>query len=403
MRASLLLLSTSLMLPLFFAAATAQESAVAAPANPPGEAGDPHAGHAHAQAPANPHSMPQTPLSSAEQAVVNQLDKLRGAQPKDPKDQAARMAEAEKILRKLVAEFPNSPNREGYAVGLVNMLVGALAEQIQAHPDAKAAPELRLERAKFLIEAGEGKKAIEELEVLRKDPKLVDFMGNATFLVAYAYDLLDDVTKSVAEFGKLEADKDTGIAAQGFLGESEAWQKRGNKEKAIQAVDNCLKKISAPKEVARLQGTKRTLGFMGQPAPDVELKGLDGKPVSLKAHRGKVVLIDFFASWCLPCYKEIPGLKKLAEKHRDAKFAMIGISLDDAGNEKKVEKFAKDRGIAWPVALPGKSFESEVCQKYSVEGIPFLVLVDTDGKVITAGLRGPDLNAAVSIALAKVK
>ncbi|MBI2943750.1 MAG: redoxin domain-containing protein [Candidatus Wallbacteria bacterium] len=497
MRTPILLLATCMILTHAARPAFAEEAAPAVPPAGAAPAADPHAGHDHAagdhghgggtpQDPAAGPSHAPVKLTTAEQPLYDELEKLRNSQPKDAKQQEELMQSAEKLLTRLSKEFPESPYREAYHLQLVNLMLSAqrfdealalwrgyvqtlkeeaqlyqgtrfladilevsgkhdesakvlsdflaghvnsnyasavrhalariqgasgdaaaaaatLADQVKLYPDAVASPQWRLERAKFLIEAGNSKTAISELSGLLAKPEMARFHANAVFLTAYAHEVASDMEAAQKEFAKLQGDPDPGVSAQGYLGECEAWQKRGSKEKALAAIDSCLKKITAPADVARLQAARRTIGFIGQPAPDFELPGLDGKPLSLKAARGQVVLVDFFASWCRPCYGEIPGLRRLSERRKADKFTLVGVSLDTPGSEKKLQKFMQDRGMVWRAALAGKGFESEVCQKYGVDGIPFMVVVDADGKVFSAGLRGADLDASIGFALAKVK
>ena len=119
----------------------------------------------------------------------------------------------------------------------------------------------------------------------------------------------------------------------------------------------------------------------GMQAPDFARPDLAGKPVSLKALRGKIVLVDFWASWCPPCIIEIPHLIALQKKHA-GRFAIVGVSMDDDADSAK--EVAAKHPFNYPLVMGdvalGKSFGG-------VLGLPALFLIGPDGKVI-ANWRG---------------
>lgn len=114
---------------------------------------------------------------------------------------------------------------------------------------------------------------------------------------------------------------------------------------------------------------------VGDIAPDFELPTLDGEQVRLSALRGKVVLLNFWATWCGPCRKEIPHLQRLHEKYPEDRFALIGVT-DEKSEE--VRHFLDERGITYP-SLIDKSHE--VFHLYGVTGIPVTVAIGPDGKI----------------------
>jgi thiol-disulfide isomerase/thioredoxin len=120
----------------------------------------------------------------------------------------------------------------------------------------------------------------------------------------------------------------------------------------------------------------------GYSAPDFEQNNLDGKPISLNAYKGKVVLLDFWATWCGPCLNDLPEVIKLYEKYRDQGFDIIGVSLDGESTRTSVEtlkKFVKDRKIGWEITYDGLGWNNAVAQKYQIKSIPYQLLVDQEG------------------------
>jgi peroxiredoxin len=143
---------------------------------------------------------------------------------------------------------------------------------------------------------------------------------------------------------------------------------------------------------------QRTL-VEGAKFPDFDEKDLAGKPISVASFKGKVVLIDFWATWCAPCVGELPNVIKTYEKNHDKGFEIIGVSLDQ--DEQKLKSFTKDRNMTWQQYFDGKGWGNKLAQKYGIQSIPATFLVDGDGKIIGRDLRGEALDEAVTKALAK--
>jgi peroxiredoxin len=136
----------------------------------------------------------------------------------------------------------------------------------------------------------------------------------------------------------------------------------------------------------------------GMEAPDIVLPSPDGKQIALSSLRGKVVLIDFWASWCGPCRKEMPNVVKTYAKFKDKGFEIYGVSLDK-DKESWIAAIQKD-GITWPQVSDLKYWESDAARLYGVSGIPYTVLLDREGRILGKALRGAELEKAVENALA---
>ena len=112
----------------------------------------------------------------------------------------------------------------------------------------------------------------------------------------------------------------------------------------------------------------------GQEAPEINLPTPEGKELALSSLRGKIVLVDFWASWCGPCRKEMPNVVKAYSKFKDKGFEIYGVSLDQ-DKSRWLEAIQKD-GITWPQVSDLKYWECEAAKLYAVEGIPYTVLLD---------------------------
>ncbi len=135
---------------------------------------------------------------------------------------------------------------------------------------------------------------------------------------------------------------------------------------------------------------------MGKDAPDFEELMLDRKTkMKLSDLKGKVVLLDFWASWCGPCRRENPNVVALYEKYKDKGFTVMSVSLDD--NLERWKQAIEQDKLSWPNHVSDlKKWQSAAGKKYNVTGIPFTVLIDKKGKIIQTNLRGTDLETVVS-------
>jgi peroxiredoxin len=133
--------------------------------------------------------------------------------------------------------------------------------------------------------------------------------------------------------------------------------------------------------------------------PGFNEKDVAGKPMSIARYKGKVVLVDFWATWCGAYVRELPNVLNTYEKHHGDGFEIVGISLDEDGT--KMADFTKKKNMIWQQFFDGKGWGNKLAEKYGVSSLPATYLLDGEGKIIGKDLRGGDLEAAVTKALAK--
>jgi peroxiredoxin len=139
---------------------------------------------------------------------------------------------------------------------------------------------------------------------------------------------------------------------------------------------------------------------VGQKAPEIALPSPDGKVIKLSSLKGKVVLLDFWASWCGPCRKANPDVVKLYQKYKDQGFTVYSVSLDQS-KQKWEQAIAKD-GLLWENHVSDLKFwYSKAAEDYGIEAIPATFLIDKDGVIIDTDLHGNSLENAVKKALKK--
>lgn len=129
---------------------------------------------------------------------------------------------------------------------------------------------------------------------------------------------------------------------------------------------------------------------VGQEAPDIRLPSPGGEELALSSYRGKVVLIDFWASWCGPCRREMPSVVKAYNAHKNKGFEIFGVSLDK-DKARWIEAIKSD-GMTWPQVSDLQHWQSAAAQLYNVQSIPYTVLVGRDGKIVAKNLRGEELD-----------
>jgi thiol-disulfide isomerase/thioredoxin len=209
---------------------------------------------------------------------------------------------------------------------------------------------------------------------------------------------LDESMASIMKFLEKHPDSEQAegaryIAATIFTRYStEEWQKKNLK---------MGKALLADLEEAEHRTAKTVKGkildielLKGEPPPPIEVTALDGKPLSLSDYKGKVLLIDFWATWCGPCIRELPNVKEVYEKYKEKGFDILGISLDqDRG---RLESFLESESMPWRQVFDGKGWQNEVAGLYGVTSIPKTYLLDQNGKVVKIGLRGEDLGKEVA-------
>jgi peroxiredoxin len=224
-------------------------------------------------------------------------------------------------------------------------------------------------------------------------------------------DLADDLKEFEALLAKHQGEK-TDAVAQILLMEAMVYlQVLDNTEKGTELIkqlkrefpdtqpgqnaDKVLEQLRKQEEARKIQQTL----VEGTKFPDFDEKDVAGKPVSVANYKGRVVLIDFWATWCGPCVAELPNVTKTYEKHHGEGFEIIGVSLDQ--DETRLTTFLKQKNITWQQFFDGKGWGNKLAAKYGVNSIPATYLLDGEGKIIAKNLRGETLEEAVAKALVR--
>ena len=164
-------------------------------------------------------------------------------------------------------------------------------------------------------------------------------------------------------------------------------------EPVLQAMVPLFQQSSDSRIAAQAELLAGVLRRVRLPGSEMELSGdlLDGGQFDVESLRGKVVLVNYFASWCVVCRQELPGVKELYQQYKDRGFEVVGISLDDT--KSKANAFVRKSEIPWKVLFEPEDENgvSRLASQYGIMSMPQCMLLDQEGKVVSLMARGPEL------------
>jgi peroxiredoxin len=145
------------------------------------------------------------------------------------------------------------------------------------------------------------------------------------------------------------------------------------------------------------QAAATNLLAVGKPFPAFAEKDLGGQPLSLANYKGKVVLVDFWATWCGPCVEELPNVIAAYGKFHDKGFEIIGVSLDQSHDA--LVAFIREKKMTWAQYFDGQGWNNKLGQEYGISSIPATFLLDRNGVIIARDLRGDALTKKLATLL----
>ena len=147
-----------------------------------------------------------------------------------------------------------------------------------------------------------------------------------------------------------------------------------------------------PKIAATARGRLKQFTLAQEPL-DWKFTSIDGRNVDFSQLRGRVILIDYWATWCPDCLRALPQVQASYGKYRAQGFEVVGISLDN--DQEALQSFLKKHGLPWPEYFDGKGWQSDLVTKYGVGGIPEMWLVNKEGHVIATGVQADELDGKI--------
>ncbi len=155
--------------------------------------------------------------------------------------------------------------------------------------------------------------------------------------------------------------------------------------------DRILADYPDSNSASSIKGVRRQREAVGKPFELEFTDAVSGSTISMKDLKGKVVVVDFWATWCGPCVAEMPTMKKIYSEYHDKGVEFIGVSLDqpkEQGGLDSLKKYVKENAIGWPQYYQGKGWESEFSRSWGINAIPCMFVVDTKGNLYSIEARG---------------
>ena len=210
---------------------------------------------------------------------------------------------------------------------------------------------------------------------------------NSDAWMKYIVEHYADMTSVLVPLSQLDEDKDVDLI-NATLSHLES-----TSESAKQIVADYRKKKAEEKEMRERMRD-------GNPAPEFTFQNEKGKTINIKKLKGKIIVLDFWASWCGPCRKEIPNVKKVYAEYKDKGIQFLSVSID--AKKEAWTKALKEEQMPWMQGWTPDAGKS-VMNTYQFGGIPFIILIDKEGNIYRKNLRGEDIKNAIDDCLAGKK
>ena len=291
------------------------------------------------------------------------------------------------------------------------LMIILVAMVLNAAPAEDSAPVAKtMQEISRLYKAGEFQKALDIT-----DKALAETKDSMQFLEARYYLLLqlkreDDALKTALKREELGPKTKPWVC----LDIAGLYMQKGNKEKSLQWLESAVergfnglstlqdKSFSAlhdnPRFHVLIRKVKDMIGI-GKPARNFSVTLLNGNKFSLSGHKGKVILVDFWATWCGPCRREIPNMKKIYSEFSGNGFEIIGISLDRSRDD--LTGYIKENSLEWPITYSGDGWKDATAALYGVRSIPSIWLIDRKGTLRHFDLREKALHKAIAELIAE--
>lgn len=310
---------------------------------------------------------------------------------------------AEKIIEAYEAvEIPaydgSRRAEEGYRAEYIAARNAAMLKQAEligelhkSHPAHDRLPELLPVRWNALMGAGEAEAVLEETKTLAGRTYNKDLKVEALFAHANAVARTTQYNpEKVGEAAKLFLAAAPDDARNATLLMMTTYYQTDSK-----LLEQTLRTIATDYADTREGGQAKAKVYhydqVGKPFELSFEEATSGEPVDMSMLRGKVVVIDFWATWCGPCIAEMPHMKKLYAAYKDKGVEFVGISLDskpEEGGLEKLRAYVKDNDVAWPQYYQGNGWSSEFSSGWQIRSIPAIFVVDQQGRLHSPNARG---------------
>ena len=296
----------------------------------------------------------------------------------------------------MIQQFPKDAH--AWDAKLLVIQTGGLAVRLQL-PGAPTMPQLTQQ----LEDIAGNKDAPPRIQAEASASLISQAMALASQSAGDSTALWDGVDAKIAafqkQFGPEYSFGGTHVASVMFHAQELNILKNSNNPARFQALLEQLSTDPHPELAAIAQqelATQKQLADLKSKPMDLKFAAVDGTTIDLAKLRGKVVLVDFWATWCPPCREEVPNVVATYKKYHDQGFEVLGISLDQ--DKDALLSFTKENGMVWPQYFDGKGWDNTISKSFGIDSIPAMWLVGKDGKVVTTDARG-DLDGQVATLL----
>lgn len=261
-----------------------------------------------------------------------------------------------------------------------DMLIAKSKTFIKAHAKYKHTDEVYYILGTTLVQYDRTEEGIAVLDELIRYYPLAPSIEKSLFTLGLAYDRINRHDEADVIYGKLVNNSKYSNGKYAQTAQKMLTTDKANRKGALDGLTD-LAGSSSPTPT----------NFVGQLAMDFNVTDLNGQPLSIEQFRGKVVLLDFWATWCPPCIAEMPNVKRTYAKYKNQNFEIIGISLDRSMTPLK--SYIEKEGLTWPQYYDNSR---NVSNMYQVRSIPSTFLIDGEGIIRMTNLRGSALESGVA-------
>ena len=324
---------------------------------------------------------PQSAADRDAQAILDEIGKIE--RPKfDPtkredeayvKEYVAAAGKADKQEAELILELYKSFPEHEKVVTLMPRRWNILMH------DEASAPTIQQEMDDIITQTPESKLAGEARYIRVQNTAQQNIWGDEKNV--------EKASAAIEEFIKAQPEDERGARLLSLLA---AAYDEGSQQQ-VATYERILKDYPKSGTAKYAKGKIRQATSVGQPFELSFQDAISGETVDMSTLRGKIVVVDFWATWCGPCVADMPHMKELYEKYHQKGVEFVGVSLDnpeDKGGLEKLKKFVAEKEIAWPQYYQGKGWESEFSTSWGINAIPALFVVDKKGNLKSTSARG---------------